>query len=260
MSYEINAKGFYGQYGGAFVPEMLYPNVEELKQKYLEYMAEPEFQEAFRSLLEDYVGRPTPLFFAENLSQKYNAQIYLKREDLCHTGAHKVNNTIGQILMAERLGKKRIIAETGAGQHGVATATVCALKGIQCIVYMGALDVERQAPNVSRMKMLGAEVRPVHSGSKTLKDATNEAIRDWIQNPDDTHYIIGSVVGPHPYPDMVARFQSVISEETKWQLKEKTGNENPDTVVACVGGGSNAAGAFYHYLNNEEVALVAVEA
>lgn len=259
MAYAVDSKGYYGKFGGAFIPEMLYPNVEELKAHYLKYLGDEEFQKEFQNLLKDYVGRPTPLFFAENLSSKYNAQIYLKREDLCHTGAHKVNNTIGQILVAQRLGKKRIIAETGAGQHGVATATVCALKGIECIVYMGALDVERQAPNVSRMKMLGAKVVPVHSGSKTLKDATNEAIRDWIQNPEDTHYIIGSVVGPHPYPDMVARFQSVISEETKWQLKEKTGKENPDTVVACVGGGSNAAGAFYHYLN-EEVRLVAVEA
>ena len=259
MAYAVDSKGYYGKFGGAFIPEMLYPNVEELKAHYLKFLGDAEFQKEFQNLLKDYVGRPTPLFFTENLSSKYNAQIYLKREDLCHTGAHKVNNTIGQILVAQRLGKKRIIAETGAGQHGVATATVCALKGIECIVYMGALDVERQAPNVSRMKMLGAKVVPVHSGSKTLKDATNEAIRDWIQNPEDTHYIIGSVVGPHPYPDMVARFQSVISEEIKWQLKEKTGKENPDTVVACVGGGSNAAGAFYHYLN-EEVRLVAVEA
>ena len=259
MAYAVDSKGYYGKFGGAFIPEMLYPNVEELKAHYLKFLGDAEFQKEFQNLLKDYVGRPTPLFFTENLSSKYNAQIYLKREDLCHTGAHKVNNTIGQILVAQRLGKKRIIAETGAGQHGVATATVCALKGIECIVYMGALDVERQAPNVSRMKMLGAKVVPVHSGSKTLKDATNEAIRDWIQNPEDTHYIIGSVVGPHPYPDMVARFQSVISEEIKWQLKEKTGKENPDTVVACVGGGSNAAGAFYHYLN-EEGRLVAVEA
>ena len=260
MAYEVDSKGYYGSFGGAFIPEMLYPNVEELKANYLKFMADPEFQKEFQNLLKDYVGRPTPLFLAKNLSAKYNAQIYLKREDLCHTGAHKVNNTIGQILMAERLGKKRIIAETGAGQHGVATATVCALKGIECIVYMGALDVDRQAPNVSRMKMLGAKVVPVHSGSKTLKDATNEAIRDWIQNPEDTHYIIGSVVGPHPYPDLVARFQSVISEEMKWQLKEKTGKANPDTIIACVGGGSNAAGAFYHYLNDKDVKLVAVEA
>jgi len=260
MAYEVDSKGYYGKFGGAFIPEMLYPNVEELKANYLKFMSDADFQKEFQSLLKDYVGRPTPLFLAKNLSAKYNAQIYLKREDLCHTGAHKVNNTIGQILMAERLGKTRIIAETGAGQHGVATATVCALKGIECIVYMGALDVARQAPNVSRMKMLGARVVPVHSGSKTLKDATNEAIRDWIQNPEDTHYIIGSVVGPHPYPDLVARFQSVISEEMKWQLKEKTGKENPDTIIACVGGGSNAAGAFYHYLNDKDVKLVAVEA
>jgi len=211
-------------------------------------------------LLKDYVGRPTPLYFANRLSEKYNTKIYLKREDLCHTGAHKVNNTIGQILMAKKLGKNRIIAETGAGQHGVATATVCALMGIECIVYMGEIDIARQAPNVARMKMLGAEVRPAKSGSKTLKDATNEAIRDWINNPVDTHYIIGSVVGPHPYPDMVARFQSVISEEIKNQLQEKEGRENPDYVVACVGGGSNAAGAYYHYLDVPEVGIIAVEA
>jgi tryptophan synthase beta chain len=223
-------------------------------------MREPSFAEEFRLLLKDYVGRPTPLFFAERLSNELNAPIYLKREDLCHTGAHKINNTIGQILLARKLGKTRIIAETGAGQHGVATATVCALKGMECIVYMGEKDIERQAPNVARMKMLGATVVPATSGSKTLKDATNEAIRDWINHPHNTHYIIGSVVGPHPYPDMVARFQSVISEEVKIQLKEKTGNELPTHVVACVGGGSNAAGAFYHYLNELSVQLVAVEA
>ncbi|NBC08286.1 MAG: tryptophan synthase subunit beta, partial [Bacteroidetes bacterium] len=221
---------------------------------------EDSFQKEFRRLLHDYVGRPTPLYLAERMSEHYGTNIYLKREDLNHTGAHKVNNTIGQILLAKRLGKKRIIAETGAGQHGVATATVCALMGMPCIVYMGAVDIKRQAPNVSRMRMLGAEVRPAESGSKTLKDATNEAIRDWINNPVDTHYIIGSVVGPHPYPDMVARFQAVISEETKWQLEEQTGKPNPDAVIACVGGGSNAAGAYYHYLNEKDVRLIAVEA
>ncbi|HRL71703.1 MAG TPA: tryptophan synthase subunit beta, partial [Flavobacterium sp.] len=241
-------------------PEMLYPNVEELRQNYLKITADPEFQTEFDALLKEYVGRPTPLYFAKRLSEQYNTKIYLKREDLCHTGAHKVNNTIGQILLAKRLGKKRIIAETGAGQHGVATATVCALMGLECIVYMGEVDIKRQAPNVARMKMLGAEVRPALSGSKTLKDATNEAIRDWINNPVDTYYIIGSVVGPHPYPDMVARFQSVISKETKEQLLEKEGRENPDYVIACVGGGSNAAGAFYHFLDNEDVSLIAVEA
>ncbi|MEO0902465.1 MAG: tryptophan synthase subunit beta, partial [Bacteroidota bacterium] len=233
---------------------------EELRQNYLRIMAEPSFEEEFHQLLKDYVGRPTPLYFAERLSDKYQTKIYLKREDLCHTGAHKVNNTIGQILMAKKLGKNRIIAETGAGQHGVATATVCALMGIECVVYMGEIDIARQAPNVARMKMLGAEVRPAKSGSRTLKDATNEAIRDWINNPVDTHYIIGSVVGPHPYPDMVARFQSVISEEIKWQLKEKEGREKPDYVVACVGGGSNAAGSYYHYLDEPEVGIIAVEA
>lgn len=258
--YNANEKGFYGQFGGAFIPEMLYPNVEELRLKYLEISQEPEFKKEFMSLLKEYVGRPTPLYFAKRLSDKYNAKIYLKREDLCHTGAHKINNTIGQILLAKRLGKQRIIAETGAGQHGVATATVCALMGLQCIVYMGEIDIERQAPNVARMKMLGAEVRPATSGSKTLKDATNEAIRDWINNPEDTFYIIGSVVGPHPYPDMVARFQSVISEEIKTQLMEHENQENPDYVIACVGGGSNAAGAFYHFLDQENVKLLAVEA
>jgi tryptophan synthase beta chain len=255
-----NTQGYYGKFGGAYIPEMLHRNVEELKSKYLDIIYDKAFLEEFRNLLRDYAGRPTPLYHAKRLSEQYGTTIYLKREDLCHTGAHKVNNTIGQILLAERLGKKRIIAETGAGQHGVATATVCALKGVECIVYMGEKDIERQAPNVARMKMLGATVIPATSGSKTLKDATNEAIRDWINNPVDTHYIIGSVVGPHPYPDMVARFQSVISEEIRWQLKEKTGKELPTHVLACVGGGSNAAGAFYHFLEEPEVQLVAVEA
>ena len=260
MSYNVNEKGYYGEFGGAYIPEMLYPNVEELRQNYLKITAETEFQAEFDDLLKEYVGRPTPLYFAKRLSEKYNTKVYLKREDLCHTGAHKVNNTIGQILLAKRLGKKRIIAETGAGQHGVATATVCALMGLECIVYMGEIDIKRQAPNVARMKMLGAEVRPAMSGSRTLKDATNEAIRDWINNPVDTYYIIGSVVGPHPYPDMVARFQSVISKEIKSQLLEKEGKENPDYVIACVGGGSNAAGAYYHFLDEKEVTIIAVEA
>ena len=259
-SYHADEDGFYGSFGGAFIPEMLYPNVDELKSRYLEIMGSPEFQNEFRQLLREYVGRPTPLYFARRLSEKYGTRIYLKREDLCHTGAHKVNNTIGQILMAQKLGKKRIIAETGAGQHGVATATVCALMGLPCIVYMGEVDIARQAPNVARMKMLGAEVRAARSGSRTLKDATNEAIRDWINNPEDTHYIIGSVVGPHPYPDMVARFQSVISEEIGKQLQEKEGRDAPDYLIACVGGGSNAAGAYYHYLNRPEVGIIAVEA
>jgi tryptophan synthase beta chain len=260
MSYNVNEKGYYGEFGGAFIPEMLYPNVEELRQNYLKITAEPAFQAEFDDLLKEYVGRPTPLYFAKRLSEQYNTKIYLKREDLCHTGAHKINNTIGQIILAKRLGKTRIIAETGAGQHGVATATVCALMGLECIVYMGEVDIKRQAPNVARMKMLGAEVRPAKSGSKTLKDATNEAIRDWINNPVDTYYIIGSVVGPHPYPDMVARFQSVISKEIKEQLLEKEGRENPDYVIACVGGGSNAAGTYYHFLDNEDVTIIAVEA
>lgn len=256
----VDERGYYGEFGGAYIPEMLHPNIEEITKEYNLIWKDEEFQKEFRSLLKDYVGRPTPLYLAERLSAHYNTNIYLKREDLCHTGAHKINNTIGQILLAKRLGKDRIIAETGAGQHGVATATVCALMGIQCIVYMGEVDIARQAPNVSRMRMLGAEVRPAKSGSRTLKDATNEAIRDWINNPVDTHYIIGSVVGPHPYPDMVALFQSVISEEIQWQLEEKTGKADPDAVIACVGGGSNAAGAFYHYLNKPNVRLIAVEA
>ncbi|MBO9205074.1 MULTISPECIES: tryptophan synthase subunit beta [Niastella] len=255
-----NVQGYYGKFGGAFIPEMLHPNVEELRSKYLDIIYDPAFQKEYKALLHDYVGRPSPLYYAKRLSEQYGTQIYLKREDLCHTGSHKLNNALGQILLAERLGKKRIIAETGAGQHGVATATVCALKGVECIVYMGEKDIERQAPNVARMKMLGATVIPATSGSKTLKDATNEAIRDWINNPTDTHYIIGSVVGPHPYPDMVARFQSIISEEIRGQLKEHTGSELPTHVLACVGGGSNAAGTFYHFLEEPTVQLIAVEA
>lgn len=252
--------GYYGPFGGAFVPEMLYPNVLELQENYLKIIEDEEFQKEFQSLLKDYVGRATPLYFAKNLSEKYGAQIYLKREDLNHTGAHKINNALGQALLAKKLGKKRIIAETGAGQHGVATATACALLGLECIVYMGEIDIARQAPNVARMKMLGAKVIPATSGSKTLKDAVNEALRDWINNATTTHYIIGSVVGPHPFPDLVARFQSVISEEIKWQLKEKIGRENPDYVIACVGGGSNAAGTFYHFVDEPEVKIIAAEA
>lgn len=260
MKFDVNEKGYYGEFGGAYIPEMMYKNIEELRLNYLNFINDSSFQKEFRKLLKDYAGRPTPLYFATRLSDYYKTNIYLKREDLTHTGAHKINNTIGQILIAKRLGKTRIIAETGAGQHGVATATVCALMNLKCVVYMGKLDVERQAPNVLRMKMLGAEVITVYSGNKTLKDATNEAIRDWINNPVDTHYIIGSVVGPHPYPDMVTRLQSVISEEMKWQLKEKTGREYPDYIIACVGGGSNAAGTYYHYFDNDKVNLVAVEA
>lgn len=258
--FSVDKSGYYGSYGGAYIPEMLYPNVEELRAKYLEIIESEDFRKDFDHLLKTYVGRPTPLFLANRLSEKYQAKIYLKREDLCHTGAHKVNNTIGQILLAERLGKEKIIAETGAGQHGVATATVCALMGLECVVYMGEVDIARQKPNVERMKILGAEVRPATSGSKTLKDATNEAMRHWINHPDDTHYIIGSVVGPHPYPDMVARFQSVISKEIKEQLKEQEGIFSPNYVIACVGGGSNAAGAFYHFLDEVDVQLVSAEA
>jgi tryptophan synthase beta chain len=260
MSYTVDQYGYYGNFGGAFIPELLHKNVEELQENYLKMINEKSFRDEFNALLKDYVGRPTPLYLAKRLSERHRTNIYLKREDLNHTGAHKINNTIGQILLAKRLGKTRIIAETGAGQHGVATATVCALMNLECIVYMGEVDIKRQAPNVARMKLLGTTVRPATCGSKTLKDATNEAIRDWINNPTDTHYIIGSVVGPHPYPDMVARFQSVISEEIKKQLKEKTGKENPDAVIACVGGGSNAAGAFYHFLDNEKVKLIGAEA
>ena len=252
--------GYYGEFGGAFVPEMLYPNVEELQQNYLEIIESEEFKKELNDLLKDYVGRATPLYFAKNLSEKYGTNVYLKREDLNHTGAHKINNALGQVLLAKKLGKKRIIAETGAGQHGVATATACALMNLECIVYMGEIDIARQAPNVARMKMLGAKVVPATSGSKTLKDAVNEALRDWINNATTTHYIIGSVVGPHPFPDLVARFQSVISEEIKWQLKEKIGRENPDYVIACVGGGSNAAGTFYHFVDEPSVKIIAAEA
>jgi len=260
MKYTVDERGYYGQFGGAYIPEMLYPNVEELRRNYLQIIEQDDFKREFDDLLKNYVGRPTPLYFAKRMSEKYGAKIYLKREDLCHTGAHKVNNTIGQILLAKRLGKQKIIAETGAGQHGVATATVCALMGMECIVYMGKVDMERQRPNVERMRILGTKVVPALSGSMTLKDATNEAMRHWINNPTDTHYIIGSVVGPHPYPDMVARFQSVISQEIRKQLQEEIGNPYPDYVFACVGGGSNAAGAFYHFLQDEHVDLVGVEA
>ena len=260
MSYNVDENGFYGQFGGAYIPEMLYPNIKQLTERYLSIMSESSFKIEFNQLLKNYVGRPTPLYYAKRFSEKYKTKVYFKREDLCHTGAHKINNTIGQILLAKRLNKKRIIAETGAGQHGVATATVCALAGIKCVIYMGEVDIARQAPNVARMKMLGADVKPATSGSKTLKDATNEAIRDWINNPNDTHYIIGSAVGPHPYPDMVSRFQSVISEEIKFQLKTEEGCDSPDYIVACVGGGSNAAGAFYNFLDDGSVGIIAVEA
>lgn len=260
MKFSVDDFGYYGDFGGAFIPEMLHANIDELASRYLEIIQQPDFQLEFQQLLADYVGRPTPLYLAQRLSEKYGCNVYLKREDLCHTGAHKINNTIGQILLAKRIGKQKIVAETGAGQHGVATATVCALMGMDCIVYMGKHDMERQKPNVDRMRMLGAKVVAATCGSQTLKDATNEAMRHWINHPDDTHYIIGSVVGPHPYPDMVARFQSVISEEMKAQLFEKTGNANPTAIIACVGGGSNAAGAFYHFLDEPSVKLIAVEA
>ena len=259
-NYDVNEKGYYGEFGGAWIPEMMAANVGELKEKYLDIIASEEFRREFDQLMKDYVGRPSPLYYAPRLSERYQSRVYLKREDLNHTGSHKLNNTVGQVLLEQKLGKTRIIAETGAGQHGLATATVCALKGLKCVVYMGALDVKRQEPNVRKMKMLGAAVIPVLSGNQTLKDATNEAMRDWINHPGDTHYIIGSVVGPHPYPDMVARFQSVISAEMKLQLKEQTGSPLPDRVIACVGGGSNAAGAFYHYLDHPQVELIGVEA
>ena len=260
MNYDVDERGFYGEFGGAFIPEMMYPNLKELSDNYLKILNDKKFKNEFASLMKNYVGRPSPLFYASRLSSYHNTKIFLKREDLNHTGAHKINNTVGQILIAKRLGKTRIIAETGAGQHGVATATVCALMGMKCIVYMGETDINRQTPNVLRMKMLGADVVPVKSGNKTLKDATNEAIRDWIGNPVDTHYIIGSVVGPHPYPDLVSRLQSVISEEMKFQVEEISGKENPDYIIACIGGGSNAIGSFYHYLNDVRVKLIAVEA
>ncbi|USL95405.1 tryptophan synthase subunit beta [Riemerella anatipestifer] len=261
MNYQNPDKeGYYGEFGGAFIAEMLYPNVKELQDKYFEIIYSEDFQKEFKDLLKNYVGRETPLYFAPNLSRQYGTKIYLKREDLNHTGAHKINNALGQALLAKKLGKQRIIAETGAGQHGVATATACALLGLECIVYMGEIDIARQAPNVARMKMLGAKVVPATSGSKTLKDAVNEALRDWINNPTTTHYIIGSVVGPHPFPDLVARFQSVISEEIKVQLQEQEGRDYPDHLIACVGGGSNAAGTFYHFVNNEKVNIIAAEA
>lgn len=260
MNYQVNNNGYYGEFGGAFIPEMMYPNVKELQDNYLQIINSYNFKQDFIALLKHYVGRPSPLYYARRMSEHYQSHIYLKREDCNHTGSHKINNTIGQILLAKHLGKKRIIAETGAGQHGLATATVCALVGIPCVVYMGAIDVKRQAPNVKKMRMLGAEVIPAVSGSQTLKDATNEAMRDWINNPIDTYYLIGSTMGPHPYPDMVARFQSVISEEIRWQLDEQTGKDKPTRVIACVGGGSNAAGAFYHFVDDEDVELIGVEA
>lgn len=259
MNFQIDTNGFYGNYGGAYIPEQLQPVIQELQEKYLHYLEQEDFKQEMQELLQDYVGRPTPLYFAKNLSQKYGAKIYLKREDLCHTGAHKINNTIGQILLAKRMGKKKIVAETGAGQHGVATATVCALMGMECIVYMGALDMERQAPNVARMKMLGATIVAAKSGAMTLKEAVDEALMYWIENAHDTFYLLGSVVGPHPYPDMVAKFQSVISKEIKIQLMEKEQRENPDYIIACVGGGSNAAGAFYHFLEQQSVKLLIAE-
>jgi tryptophan synthase beta chain len=260
MNFDVDKNGYYGEFGGAYIPEMMYPNVKELSDNYLKILNDQKFRDEYHSLLKNYVGRPSPLFFASRLSSYHHTNIFLKREDLNHTGAHKINNTVGQILIAKRLGKTRIIAETGAGQHGVATATVCALMGLKCVVYMGQTDIKRQSPNVLRMKMLGAEVVPVVSGNMTLKDATNEAIRDWISHPEDTHYIIGSVVGPHPYPDLVTRLQAVISEEMKQQVKEVSGKDDPDYIVACVGGGSNAIGSYYHYLDNKNIKLIAVEA
>jgi len=258
--YTVNDLGFYGNYGGAYIPEILYKTVEDLKNAYLPIIESEEFKKEYHALLRDYVGRPSPLYFAKRMSEKYGCQLYLKREDLNHTGAHKINNALGQILIAKKMGKTRIIAETGAGQHGVATATACALMNMPCTVYMGALDVQRQHVNVERMKMLGATVVPVQSGNKTLKDGTNEAIRDWCCHPSDTFYIIGSTVGPHPYPEMVAKLQSVISEEIKWQLEEKIGRNYPDFLMACVGGGSNAAGTIYHYLDDERVKIILGEA
>ena len=259
-TYQVNNEGYYGEFGGAYIPEILHRCVDELKNAYLNVLDSEDFKQEFNDLLHDYVGRPSPLYLARRLSARYGCKIYLKREDLNHTGAHKINNAIGQVLLAKRMGKSRIIAETGAGQHGVATATVCALMNMQCIIYMGKTDVERQHVNVEKMKMLGAEVRPVTSRNMTLKDATNEAIRDWCCHPADTYYVIGSTVGPHPYPDMVARLQSVISEEIRKQLKEHEGREYPDYLMACVGGGSNAAGTIFHYIDDERVQIVLAEA
>ena len=259
-TYQVDENGYYGEFGGAYIPEILHRCVDELQKHYLEVLESESFKREYMELLRDYVGRPSPLYLARRLSQKYGCRLYLKREDLNHTGAHKINNTIGQILLARRMGKRRIIAETGAGQHGVATATVCALMDMECVVYMGKTDVERQHMNVQKMQMLGATVVPVTSGNMTLKDATNEAIRDWCCHPADTYYIIGSTVGPHPYPDMVARLQSIISQEIKQQLMEKEGRNYPDYLIACVGGGSNAAGTVYHYLDDTRVRIVLAEA
>lgn len=258
--FAVDKNGFYGDFGGAYIPEVLYQNVERLKNAYLDIINDPSFQQEFNALLRDYVGRPSPLYLTRRLSKKYGCKVYLKREDLNHTGAHKINNTIGQVLIARRMGKTRIIAETGAGQHGVATATVCALMDMECVVYMGAVDMKRQKLNVEKMEMLKATVIPVTSGNMTLKDATNEAIRDWCCNPEDTFYIIGSAIGPHPYPDMVSRLQSVISEEIRKQLKEQEGRENPDYLIACVGGGSNAVGTIYHFLDEDKVKIILAEA
>ena len=259
-NYFVDENGYYGEFGGAYVPEILYATVSDLQSKYLDIIESAEFQQEYRALLRDYVGRPSPLYFARRMSEKYGCRLYLKREDLNHTGAHKINNTIGQVLMAKMMGKTRVIAETGAGQHGVATATVCALMGIHCEVFMGATDVERQHTNVERMKMLGAEVHPVRTGNMTLSDACSAAIRDWCCHPSDTFYVVGSTMGPHPYPDLVARLQSVISEEIKWQLLEKEGRDYPDMLVACIGGGSNAAGTIFHYAHDERVRIVLAEA
>ena len=260
MNYQVDENGYYGRFGGAYIPEILHKCVEDLRNVYLQVLESDSFKQEFRDLLRDYAGRPSPLYFAKRLSDKYGCSIFLKREDLNHTGSHKINNTIGQILLARDMRKTRVIAETGAGQHGVATATVCALMNLPCVVYMGKTDMERQQPNVKKMQMLGATVVPVLSGNMTLKDATNEAIRDWCSHPSDTYYVIGSTIGPHPYPDMVARLQSVISEEIKWQLLEKTGRDYPDYLLACVGGGSNAAGTIYHFLDDNRVRIVLAEA
>lgn len=260
MKYQVDEKGFFGRFGGAYVPEILYKCVHDLQDAYRPIIESDDFKQSFHQLLRDYVGRPSPLYYARRMSERYGCRLYLKREDLNHTGAHKINNTIGQILMAKKMGKTRIIAETGAGQHGVATATVCALMDMQCEVFMGKTDVERQHTNVERMRMLGATVHPVTTGNMTLSDACSEAIRDWCCHPRDTYYLVVSTMGPHPYPDIVAKMQSVISEEIKWQLQEKVGRDYPDCLIACVGGGSNAAGTIYHYIDDERVRIVLAEA
>ena len=259
-NYRVSPEGYYGTFGGAYVPEILHRCVEELRESYLRVIESEAFMQEFSTLLRDYAGRPSPLYRATRMSERYGCRLYLKREDLNHTGSHKINNALGQVLLARHMGRRRVIAETGAGQHGVAVATVCALMGMECMIYMGRTDTERQRANVEKIRMLGGEVTPVESGNMTLKDATNEAIREWCRHPSDTYYVIGSTVGPHPYPDLVARLQSVIGREIRWQLQEHEGRDRPDCLMACVGGGSNAAGTIYPFVDDERVRIVLAEA